>query len=165
MIGNKPFVLQASWPKSDEKKIDLAAEAQEASVHAAVNDIKDILMLVKIEKPKKVTIIVAESWIYGFVKKLKSEIEKTYNVGELIRATMDQKHGAEIAKLVPRLVKDRSKIPDVVTSQDDELAALKNGKSLFAEEFGAIIDIVKAEDSKDVKAKNALPGKPAIIIE
>jgi len=165
MIGNKPFVSLERWPKADEKKIDLKAEAAEATVKSTLNDVHDILKLVKIEKPNKITIIISEKWQYDFVKKLKVELTKTYNVGELIRATMDQKHGTEISKLVPRLVKDRSKIPDIVTSQEEELEALVSGKGEFEKEFSAKIEIVAAESSKDAKAKNALPGKPAIIVE
>jgi leucyl-tRNA synthetase len=165
MLGNKPFASTQKWPAADEKKIDLKAEAAAATVHSTVSDVRDILALVKIADPKKITLLVAERWLYDFMRKIKSEIEKTYNVGELIRAAMDPKHGQEISKIVPRLVKDRSKIPAVVTSQEEEIAALKEGKAVFEKEFGARVEIVAAESSKDAKAKNALPGKPAIIVE
>jgi leucyl-tRNA synthetase len=165
MLGNKPFVSLMSWPDADEGKIDLKAEAADATVHSTINDVRDILKLVKMAVPKKITVIVAESWLYDFVRKLKTEIEKTYNVGELIRATMDARHGQEISKLVPRLAKDRSKIPDIVTSQDEEFNALGSGKTLFEKEFNAKFEVVKAEQCKAAKAKNAIPGKPAILVE
>jgi leucyl-tRNA synthetase len=165
MVGNKPFVASASWPAADESKINLEVEAAYSTVTSTLDDVRDILKLAKIEKPKKITVIVAEKWLYGFVRKLKQELGKTYNVGELIRATMDKEHGSEISKLVPRLAKDRSKLPEVVTSQQDELKALKDGKQVFVQEFNAAVEIVTAESSDNPKAKNALPGKPAIVVE
>ena len=35
----------------------------------------------------------------------------------------------------------------------------------IADEFKAEIAIIKAEDTKEPKAKNAMPGKPAILVE
>jgi leucyl-tRNA synthetase len=165
VLGNQSFVSLESWPEPDESKIDLAAEAAEGMAQDVLHDVRGILELVRIENPKRITLIVAEDWIYGFMKKLKQALETTYNPGELIRATMDKEHGKEISKLVPRLVKDRAKIPDIVTSQQEELAALEQDKKVFAEEFGADIIVVKAEDIDNPKARNALPGKPAILVE
>ena len=46
----------------------------------------------------------------------------------------------------------------------DEVDALNEVKPMLAKEFG-VIEIIRAEDSKEAKAKNAFPGKPALIIE
>jgi leucyl-tRNA synthetase len=101
--GKKPFVSLGSWPEHDESKVDLAAEAAEGTAHSTIKDVRGILELVKIDKPKKITLIVSEAWRYDFMKKLKSELEKTFNPGELIRACMDKEHGKDISKLVPKL--------------------------------------------------------------
>ncbi len=164
-LGNKPFVSVAVWPEADESKINLAAEAVEGTAHSAISDVRDILKLVKIENPKSITLIVAESWRYDFVRKLKSELEKTHNLGELIRACMDKEHGQDISKLVPRMFKDRSKIPEIVTSQDEEFTALDQSREMFKKEFICDVTVVKAEDSDNPKSKNAMPGKPAILVE
>lgn len=47
MIQNKPFVSLASWPKADEKKIDLKIEEAEKAVEKTVSDIVNILRIVK----------------------------------------------------------------------------------------------------------------------
>ncbi|MFC1741036.1 leucine--tRNA ligase [Nanoarchaeota archaeon] len=164
-IGNRPYISRESLPKADESKIDLAAEAAEGTAHSAIKDIRGILELVKIQNPKSITLIVSEAWRYDFMKRLKQELDSTFNPGELIRACMDKEHGQDISKLVPKLVKDRSKIPDIVTSQDEEFDALDKNKDLFWEEFKAEITVVKAEDCDNPKAKNAMPGKPAILVE
>ena len=164
-IGNKPFVSVQHWPEAEESRIDPAVEAAASTVQFTMGDARDILKLLKIVNPKQITLIVSAAWKYGFIKKLKSELEKTYDVGDLIKATMDKEHGPDISKLVPKLVKDRSKIPEIVTSQAEEIAALEQNKQAFADEFKAKIVIIKAEDTKEPKAKNAMPGKPAILVE
>ncbi len=165
MIGNKPFVSLESWPEPDESRIDLAAEASEGAARASIGDVRDILKLASIEDPKRITFLVADAWKYDVVCKLKKGLEETHDVGALIKSCMDGEHGKEISKLVPRLVKDRSKIPDTVTSQDEEFDALDKNKNMFSDEFGAEVVVVKAEDSDSSKAGNALPGKPAILVE
>ncbi|MBW2997864.1 leucine--tRNA ligase [Candidatus Woesearchaeota archaeon] len=164
-IGNKPFASVQPWPKADESKIDPAVEATASTAQFTMGDARDILKLLKIANPKQITLIVSAAWKYDFIKKLKSELEKTYDVGALIKATLDKEHASDISKLVPKLIKDRSKIPDIVTSQAEEIAALEQNRQLFTDEFKAEIIIIKAEDTKEPKAKNAMPGKPAILVE
>ena len=54
---------------------------------------------------------------------------------------------------------------DHVTSQEKEYTALNESRDFFAKEFNCEINVVKAEDSKENKAKQSMPGKPAIIVE
>jgi leucyl-tRNA synthetase len=165
IAGNKTFVSVETWPQPDKTKINLKAEAADGTAYSTISDIKDILNLVKIKKPGKITIIIAENWKYDFMKKLKKEVEKTHSIGEIIKAVMDKQHGKEISQLVPRLVKDRARIPAAVTSQKQEFEALEQSKDMFKKEFKADIEIIPAEKSKEPKAKQAMPGKPAILIK
>ncbi len=164
-LGNKPFASLQPWPAPDESLIDLAAEAAANTARSAMDDIRDILQLVKIGNPKSITLIVAHAWKYDFIKRLKSELDRTYDVGQLIQACVDKEHGKDISKIVPKLAKDRSKIPDIVNSQHEELSALEQDRQAFVDEFKAEVKIIKAEDSGNPKANNALPGKPAILVE
>lgn len=165
-LGNESFVSRASWPAADESKIDLNAEAAEGAAQSSINDIRGILKLAKIDKPTKITLIVASSWKYDFMKSLKTKLEETHNVGEIIKATMDGKNNQDISKLVPRLLKNRANIPEMVTSQDEEFEALDSYKMEFVKAFHCEdITVVKAEDIAHPKSGNALPGKPAIIVE
>ncbi len=163
-IGNEPFISLASWPEYDKSKIDLAAEAADALVEETLADIERVLTLAKVEEPKKITLFVAAAWKYDWIKTFKESLETTLDVGELIRKNMITDYGKEISQLVPKLVKDRSKIPEMVLGQDTEINAL------HAKEFDiafpkATIEVVKAEDSQEPKAKQAMPGKPAILVE
>ena len=52
IIGNKPFISTASWPKTDESKINEKFEKEEESTDKAVSDITNILKLIKTETKK-----------------------------------------------------------------------------------------------------------------
>jgi len=70
-----------------------------------------------------------------------------------------------VSKLIPLIVKNPGRIPLVILDQNTELNVLNNSKKLFEGEFKSAVEIIKAEDSKQAKAKNAMPGKPAIVVE
>ncbi|HLD05126.1 MAG TPA: leucine--tRNA ligase [Candidatus Nanoarchaeia archaeon] len=167
MLKEKGFVSLAEWPQYDESKIDLDAEASEKCIEETVKDVRAVFELAKIQ-PKKVKLFVAESWKYAYMKKLKEELTKTRNLGELLKALMAsdlKKYGQEITKLTPKFVNDPSKLPEIVLSQELELSRLEESKESLKEELGCDIEIEKAEDSPHPKAKQASPGKPAILVE
>ncbi|MBW2993312.1 leucine--tRNA ligase [Candidatus Woesearchaeota archaeon] len=163
-LKGEGFASVAAWPSYDEKKIDKRAEANEILIHQIISDIKSVIRFVKIKNPKKINLFVAEKWKYDFMKKLQKEIQKTFDIGTLIKKTLVKEHGKEISGLVPRMVKDRTKIPETVTSQDDELATLNSIRKYLEKEFNTTVEITAAEKSKEQKAKNSLPAKPAILI-
>ncbi|PIN86451.1 leucine--tRNA ligase [Candidatus Woesearchaeota archaeon CG10_big_fil_rev_8_21_14_0_10_44_13] len=168
MMGHKPFASVQKWPVHDPKKVDDEAEAAEDLVENTISDIKMILGLVKINKAEKITLFVSEKWRYDYMKKLKAELQNTKNAGEIMKilmATDLKKHGQEVSKLTPKLVSDMSKIPDIILSQDEEFKTLKDYKNRIAEEFKADIEVIRAEDAKDPKAKSAMPGKVAILVK
>ncbi len=160
-MGKKPFISLAKWPSYDESKIDEKLDAQEELVRAVRADILSVMRLIKVQKPKRVTIMLADPWKAAFVAAFKAA--GTRDGGAILKAMMnDQKlkpHGKEISKLVPRFLKDPSKVPLTVLSPDEERAALG------ALDLGCAVDIVDEKDAKDTKAAQALPGKPAIHIE
>ena len=164
-LGNKGFISLASWPKVDSKKIDTSLEAEEGLVEGVIADIKSVLKLLNKDIEEKVTLIVADSWKYSVIKKVQKELGRTHNVGEIIKKVMDKKYGKEIGQLVPRLVKDPSKIPSTVLDQKTELKTLADAHQQIVTEFDSHIEVVRAEDSQDNKKGNALPGKPAIVID
>ncbi len=170
-LGNKDCISISKWPEYDESKIDLVAEALDETLEATKSDIRMVLSIAKIENPKKITLIVSYDWKYEFIEKFKELFETTRNPGEIIKlliSTMPadlKKYGQDITKIVPSLVKDPSKIPKIVLDQKKELDSLKKSSSKLEEEFKAEIEIVSAENSKETKAKIAMPGKPAILVE
>ena len=130
-----------------------------------IYDIRSVLELTKIEKPKKISLFLSEKWKYDFFKNFKKEIEKTRNIGDLIKKLIVKGHEQDISKLIPMLIKNSVKIPKIVLSLDEELNLLKENKLFIEKEFSCKVEILKADESKEIKGKQANPGKFAILVE
>ncbi|MFW5852680.1 MAG: class I tRNA ligase family protein, partial [Nanoarchaeota archaeon] len=168
-IGEKDFVSLQKWPKCNEAKIDEKSEASQEFVSDVARDVLSVMKLTNISNPKKVKIIVSESWKYEFTKTMKSLLDKHTNPGEIIKELMStdlRKYGQEITKLVPKIFKDRSKLPKIVLEQKDELVALEQNIETIKSNINVSdVVFVSGDESQEPKAKQALPGKPAIILE
>ena len=134
ILGNKGFVSVQKWPDYDPKKIDLKAEYSEELVDKAVSDIREVLTLLKIEKPKRIIIYVPEDWKYSLFKSVKAILEKTHNTGEILKEIM----------------------------KDPEMKILEDSRSNLEKEFSCKIEILEAGKSSSPRAKKAEPGKPGI---
>ncbi|MBL7100852.1 MAG: leucine--tRNA ligase [Nanoarchaeota archaeon] len=164
-LRHKKFVSLEKWPKHDPKKIDPKSESEEEMVQQTTADIRTVLELAKIKQPKKIELFISEKWKYELFKKIQKEIEKTRNIGDIIKKVMTKGHEQETSKIVQMLVKDPSRLPTIITSQQEEIKTLEASKQLIEKEFKTKIVIIKAEESREHKAKQAMPGKPAILAE
>ncbi|MEK6940004.1 MAG: leucine--tRNA ligase [Nanoarchaeota archaeon] len=166
---SKELVSASLWPKAEEKKISLQTEASEQLIRAAIEGMRNVLNLAKLEKPKRFTLFVAEEWSYELFNLISKEIKVTRNVGEIMRRVLEEEKmkvkGKEVSKTVMMLVKDPSKIPALVLSQKEELAAIKEAKAFLEKEFECKVEIIRAEDRQHPKAQSAMPGKPGILVE
>lgn len=168
-LGHKNFVSSEEWPSFEESKIDLSLESVEDMISKTSSDIRSVMKLAKIVKPKNITLVVSSDWKYDFFRELKKKFAVTRNVGELIKELMTdenlKKNAKDVTKIIQSCVKDPSKLPFVVTSQEIEFNSLKESIDFFKNEYSCDINIAKAEESKESKAKSASPGKPAIILK
>ncbi|MBI4143464.1 class I tRNA ligase family protein, partial [Candidatus Woesearchaeota archaeon] len=167
-MGKKDFASLGEWPKHDESKIDEEAEAAAEFADSTKKDIMEIMKLAKIDKPKKIRIFVAEKWKYDFLKKLKGLLSDTRDASQIIRKLMStqlKSHGQEISRMVPKLLNDINRIPSIIMPQEDEINALDNASKNYGEEFKCGVEIINAESSKEQKARQAMPGKAAILVE
>ncbi len=163
-LGNKKFISVAKWPIYDSKKINQKFEAIEYITEKISHDISSVITLTNL-KPNKITLFVAEPWKFKFFKQLKKELEKTRDVRELIKNTIEYGDQKEIPRLVNIVLKDSSKIPLFILDESLEFEVLSNERSSLAAKFKAQIEILKASESDEQKARQALPGKPAILIK
>ncbi len=167
-LGKKPFLSLENWPKFDEKLIDESLEYEDDYFDDLKSDVNTIIKIAKIEKPKKVVLIVSPGWKYELVKLLKKKLKKTRDFKEILKAVMGtelKRYGKDITKILPGLIKDPSKLPTSDIDQKTETQILDKVMGGLVEEFNAEFDFVLAEDSKEGKAKQAIPGKPAILVE
>ncbi|NOZ80733.1 MAG: leucine--tRNA ligase [DPANN group archaeon] len=166
-LGKKGFVSVASWPKHDDKLIRPELDALEKTVADSVQDIQQVLKLAKVETPKKLTLFVASPWKYELYALLAREMKATRNPKELIPRMMAKesikKHGQEVMRILQRILKS-GRIPEAVSSEKEEFAALQDARVFLQEEFGAEIEVIRAGETEESKAAAALPGKPAILV-
>ena len=106
-----------------------------------------------------------KAWKYSLLKSIKKEMVETRDIGKIIKKVMVKGHEAETPKIVQQLVKDLSKMPLIILNQDLEWSAYEKTKTEFEKEFGCQIELIKSEKSKEPKAKQAMPGKPAILVQ
>ena len=95
-------------------------------------------------------------------------MKKTRKSSEIIKELMatDLKiYGQEISKMIPTLLNDETKIPHIILGQDVEFHALNDASQNYDEEFKCKIEVRVAENSKEPKARQAMPGKAAILVE
>jgi leucyl-tRNA synthetase len=166
-INGKGFASLQNWPSYDESKIDKEADALEEVLERTKKDIHSVIELAKVDKPEKIRIFVAEAWKYDFIRELKGKMEKTRNVGEIIKSFAKSDlsiYIKEISKIVPKFVKDETKLPKVVADRKKETEALKSSLENFKDEFNCEVEIIDGKSDEE-KAKQAMPGKVAIIIE
>ncbi|MFT4326058.1 MAG: leucine--tRNA ligase [Candidatus Woesearchaeota archaeon] len=166
-IGKTDFVAKASWPLCDESKIDETALAKEQLVESVVSDIRTVMGLAKVEHPESVTLISYPSWKYDFYTMVSDLMKETRNIKDMIPKIMStdlKQYGGDIMKLLPKIVSQNA-LPEVLLSVEDELSALSDAKDFIAKELGFSVVVQKADDVLDnPKAKQASPGKPAIIV-
>lgn len=162
------FISLESWPEFDESKMDEQAEAAEELIDSVRKDITYVLELAKITKPKKITLFIANPWKFKFFSLMKQQMSETYDVKRLLDFFMKselKQHDKEITKMIPALVRTPSRIPNIVLSEQLEIDALSNALEELSKQFSCKISIEKAEASAEAKARQAMPGKPAILVE
>lgn len=169
MSEGRGLASPSAWPEINEDEINLKLIASEGIITKCMDDIREVLRLAKIEKPSKITLFLAESWKHDAMEILKKELAITRDMGAIMKALMKEpklaEHGKDASSLAMAVIKDQSKIPIMIIGRDEEFATLSDAAKLLEEEFNAKIELISAEVSKENKARQALPGKPAILVQ
>jgi leucyl-tRNA synthetase len=159
----------SEWPKVDQSKISLESNAGEELIKTAMNGMRNVIKLAKIEKPSKFTLFVSQNWLYELFNILSREIKITRNVGEIMSKVLAieqmKMKGKQVSKLVQSVVKDASKLPNFVSNQAIELKVMNEAKSFLEKEFNCVVEIINGDSSEEVKAQSAVPGKVGILVE
>jgi len=162
----KSFLSIEAWPIADESKIDEHLEKIESVVLNVRTDILKVKELAKIEKIKKVRLFVAPKWKWKALSIVQSACLNKPDFGVAMKALMGdielKQYGAEIQPFLKTAINRLSEVSDL--KEFDEFAALSEAKERLEKEFG-VVEIIFAQDSLEAKAKNAFPGKPALLVE
>lgn len=167
VIGSDGFASSAPWPVYNSDLIKPEVEATFDLIDNLGKDIANIQSLLKIEKLSSVTIIVAATWKYDFLKTMRGLIAETRNPGEIIKAVMAtplKVHGQDVTKLVPAVLKEPSRLGAADLTQAHEAKNIVAAANYLAKRFNTTITVEVAEHTTHAKANVAFPGKPAIVL-
>ena len=169
-LSQKGLSSLQEWPQFDKKLIDAKIEQADELVEIVRADIAKIKELAKIKQIGKITIFTAPKWKFDAVSLLKAKKFERPDMGLLMKELMaDQKirkFGAEVPAFAKQIA---NKLGEYSNSElINELEVLKEFSKKLEKEFGAAVEIKSAENAEkehQQKAKNALPLKPAILLE
>lgn len=159
-IGGKGFVVDAEFPKGSEKLVDAKLEMGEELVSMVRYDVEKISERIG-AKPKKVFLYVPSAWkfeAYNLMRE-KKNLKDLMAWGKGSKANMK-----EVSKFGKGLMPKVHSLPDVLPSKD-EYDALRDAASFLSKELGAEVVVRKEEEGGHPKASNAMPRKPAIVLE
>ncbi|MFQ5620649.1 MAG: leucine--tRNA ligase [Candidatus Nanoarchaeia archaeon] len=168
LSGGTGLVSAANWPIVDEDKIHPKFSAGESLIQNTIEDVRHVLKLAKIDEPKEVLVFVTPQWKSSVYEDIKKAMGSTRNMGEILREVLNderKEYGKDISKIVGMVIKNPSKMPVFILDHDEEYKLLNDGKAFISKEFGAEVKLVKAEESTETKAGQAMPGKPAILVK
>ena len=162
--GGEGFVSAAEWPEADESLISLEIETSEELVQKLIKDINQIKKMVG-EDTGKVHVYLAPDWkwdLYEIADSVgKPDIGQI--MGKAVAANIydDKKEIANVAKKIGREMTKTKYVGKI-----DEAQIIDDALEYISNEVGSEV-IVHTDDSYDPqnKAKNAMPYKPAILIE
>ena len=181
LMGGSGFVSVAPWPEPDESKVDPAAEEAEELIKGLLEDTREVVKVLKVEKPKRLCCYVAAPWKWRvYLKALETAKEGRLELRELMKDLMAdpelKARAKEVAELARKALEDiKNMAPDekerkIRAGVLDELGVLNEASDFLARELGAGEVLVFREDDPAKydprgRANLARPYRPAIYVE
>jgi len=157
----KGFVSTQKWPVVDIKLLDKRLIKMEDLVKQTVEDIHNIINLVK-KKPEKIKIYVPPLWKYDVYNEILKGSKKDI-VQTVMKNPEVSKYGKHALRFAQKLEKDAARL-DHILEHGEELHALQDAKGFFENEFNCEVEIIHSHTDRSDKALKADPGKPGIEI-
>ncbi|UCD91980.1 MAG: class I tRNA ligase family protein, partial [Methanobacteriota archaeon] len=176
-LGKEGYISQASCPEYKEDEIDRVAERSEEFLKSNLDDIREILKVIKIT-PRKIVLYLSPGWknkVYKWAINLaKSRELSMKTVMEKVTADEELKEKTkEILKFAGKMLEDIQKISSSDLEEYgnliDEKGYLSDSIEFLKTEFSCDVEIYDAEDGSrydpQEKARFAMPWRPAIFVE
>jgi len=168
IIGNKGYVSLAAWPSYDEKLLTSENDFKWKLMNNIIEDINNIKLVMKQEKLDNISIIIADEWKFKFYNILMSLIDETRNQGEILKKIMKESdlkpHGKSIGQITAKILKNVGKYSKISLSSEEESQFFQEIKPILNKKYQCDIEVLNEKETKEKKASQALPGRPAIII-
>ncbi|MFB6470045.1 MAG: leucine--tRNA ligase [Vulcanisaeta sp. AZ3] len=169
-VGNASFVSLEPWPEYDEGLINDELDIALDIIERTIDDIQEILKVTKIT-PKTIHIYVGPpNDYYEIINEAAKMVSEGKTMGEIIRAIIAKPEYRRIADKVANLISRYidGTIPRKVVRRDMELMTFKELTAYIKYRVGVDIviqDALNPTYDPSNRAKNALPGRPAIYVE
>ncbi|MFH0737282.1 MAG: hypothetical protein V1827_01380, partial [Candidatus Micrarchaeota archaeon] len=139
---------------------DDSIERGEDLIRKVHGDIEKISGLIG-KKPSKVTIYVASDWKREFF--LLAKANPTFE--GMMKAAAAKRYDMKAVQTIAKgVMKNVYSLPAPMPMKE-EMDALKDAERFLAEEYSCAVEVLPEAGAKHEKARNALPDKPAIVIE
>jgi len=167
-IAKNGYISLATWPDYDINLLNKESDYKWKLMNIIFDDINNIKTVMKKEELKSISLIIADPWKLKFYNSLLPILEETKNQGEIMKKLMqdndNKKYSKQISKIVNRILKNVGKYPTFTLSSDNEYQFFDEIKPLIEKKYHCSVSIMFEKDSKEQKASQSLPGKPAIVI-
>jgi len=166
-LGKKEFISLAEWPKVDESKILYELEKGEDIIKSLIEDATEIIKLIK-KRPRRMKIVIASQWKYQLLKKIKERVSTGETIREALRASLREVRVPDrraIGVLASTIIK-RTEILELMIPRDTERKVIDGARDFIKRELKLDeVLIVDEEKCTESKARQALPARPAIVLE
>ncbi|MEM2104354.1 MAG: leucine--tRNA ligase [Candidatus Bathyarchaeia archaeon] len=179
IIGGEGFASLATWPKTDETKVNVKADESENLIMKVLEDTRSIIKATRL-KPEKVFYYTAASWkwkvyLKAIEKSMEGKITQSILIKEVLK-TQDLKTKAkEVAEFANKIVDEINQMPTerksrlISIGSINEAQVLEKAKGFLKSEIKAEIIVYAEEEAESFDPKNkahlAKPWRPAIYIE
>ena len=167
-MSKEGYLSLASWCYYDKKLLTAENDFKWKLMNNIFDDINNIKLVMKKEKLDKISIIIADDWKFKFYRILMSLLDKTRNQGEIMKKVMKESdlkpHGKSISQIMAKILKNVGKFSKLSLSSEEEFQFFLEIKPILDKKYQCDIDVAAEKDSKEKKAAQALPGRPAISI-
>ncbi|KKN22660.1 hypothetical protein LCGC14_0912900 [marine sediment metagenome] len=157
------------WPTYNNDLLNIENEYKWNLLNSIVDDIKKIMLATKIKEIKKTIIITAREWKYKFYSLLMTLIEKTKNQGEIMKELMKDKqlkvHSKFINQTTSKILKNLGKYSKYNVDRSEENQFFNEIKPLIKKRVKCDVEVILESKSEHKKASQALPGRPAVVLE
>ena len=156
-IEGEGFISNAKYPTADESKIDLDAEAGEELVQRVMEDLNNIMRVVK-KTPSKIHLYVAEEW--------KHKVFQAIRAGKGVKDVMADPKIKQYGKQAVKLMQMRPDEIGETLPREKEVESLGKATRFLSKIYDAEFQVHETgEYDPEGKMKYALPGKPGIYLE
>jgi len=157
-IGKEGFISLSQWPEPWNEPNEKMIQSED-HIKDAIEDIKEILKVAKIESPDTVYIYTTPEWKWKVVEVASEAQDVKKAMPILMKDEELRKQGKKVSKFLSNVIKDR-----LFMDRIDEKGILMEASEFISREIGAKVRIDHDYDPEG-KRDLAIPGRVAIYIE